>query len=230
MSTSIGDKLGFTVPTDGGDDDVWGGVLHTFYAVLDELTYSAREAKNLSILGGGAISWDDSTNQVSFTENIIIRDHVTDKTVTITTAASPVTLSAQNTVGYVSKNPQPASNQSITSVSTVAAGSLPNTTGDTDMQLIVLFMRTSDDTLLIPWARREILSGDHWQWGASLSWYERIASSRKPSYYNDGSDTSQLTVPGSATAPSVVIIDGKLYVNVNHLYHFSCFPALASLN
>lgn len=216
MSTSLAGTglLNLTVPSPGLDDDVWDTIQNnnTFTEIAQAL-YAAREDRNLTITGGGKISWASGTNQVSFTDNIVIRDHVTDKTVTITTAASPVTLSAANTVGYIQKNREPASNQSITTVSTAAAGALPDAVGDNGN--IVLFHRTSDGTLFIPWARREILSGDHWQFGAATSWYEKLAVTQKPVYRSNPADTSQLVIPGSATLPAVVLINGKLYANTS---------------
>jgi len=214
MAITKGDKIGFTAPTDLGDADVWGGLLHTIYEQLDELCYSAREDRNLSFLGGGKISWDGTS--VTFTEDIIIRDHITNKIVTITTAASPIAMATANDVAYIAKNRKPAANQSIASVTVVAAGALPNDLTDGNMGLIVLFHRTSDATILIPWARREILSSDHWRFGAALSWYERIASARKPGYRSNIADTSQVIVPAATTTPAVVMIEGEMFANTSN--------------
>lgn len=216
MSSQVGDKLGgagLVMATDLGDDGVWGGIERTFGAVVDELCYANREFRNLSILGGGKMEWDSTAGTLTFDANIVIRDHITSNTVTITTASSPVTLTA-NQVGYVAKNMKPASNQTITSITVVSAGSLPNDATDGNMGLLVLFHRTSDGTCLIPWAGRELLDGDHWQFGVALSWYERKASARKPRY-NSTTDQSQVDVPASAKAPAVVLINGKLYANTS---------------
>ncbi len=211
----VGDKIGIDAPTVGGSTDVWGSEQNTnTYPEIDELVYAPREDRNLVVLGGGKISWDSATNLVAFTANITIYNHITASTVSITTAGSPVTLDTALKVGYVKINRKPSSNQSITSVSVAAAGSLPNTNSDADSGVIALFHRTSDSTLMIPWARREILSGDNWQFGASLSWYERIATSSRPSFKSNSADSSQLIVPASAGSPSAVVIDGKIYANV----------------
>lgn len=207
MSETVGDKIGLTVPTDLGDNNTWGGILNALFAVIDELTYASREDRNLSIIGGGTISWDATAGEVSFTENIVIRDHITDKTVTITTAASPITLTA-NQVAYVAKNRNPASNQSITSATVVSAGSLPNDTTDGNMGVIVLFMRTSNDTLNIPFFRREIIGSDSWSIGMAQTLFERQASARKPAYSIASTGTTVTVAAGSS-----VIIDGKLYYN-----------------
>lgn len=207
------DLVPIEVPTVGGDTDIWGTELNTkSFTQLAKAVYASREDRSISILGGGKISWNQSGNALTFTEDIIIRDHITDKTVTITTAASPVTLDAANKVAYVEKNRGPASNQSINAATVVAAGALPNTKDANGM--IVLFHRTSDGTILVPWARRELLDGDNWQWGMALSWFERLASARKPSYRTLAADDSQVICPASATSPAVVIINGKLYANV----------------
>jgi hypothetical protein len=212
MPTTAGDKLSLPVPTAGGDTGTWGGYMNSdTWPVLDELCYAAREDRNLVIMGGGKIGWNGA--QVTFTADIIVYNHVTGFTVTIQAAGSPVALGASGTVGYVKINRKPSVNQTIAAVSTAAAGSLPNTLSDADMGVLVLFMRTADGTLWVPWARREILSQDHWQFGIAKSWFERIASSRKPRYQSVQADTSQIVVPGSASSPSVVVIDGKLYAN-----------------
>ena len=217
MASDTGDKIGLNMPDDLADNDVWGGIYRAFGATVDELVYANREFRNMSILGGGKIEWDAGTGQVSFDANIVIRDHITSNTVTITTAASPVTLTA-NQVGYVAKNMKPASNQSITSVTVVSAGSLPNTDQDADMGVLALFHRTSDSTCLVPWAGREILDGDHWQFGAALSWYERIASHAKPSHRHDTTTTlDNVDIDAAATSPKVAIIDGKLYARTTQL-------------
>jgi hypothetical protein len=104
-------------------------------------------------------------------------------------------------------------NQTITSVTVVAAGALPNAVGDNGV--FVLFWRSADGTIIVPWAKKELLVGDHWQFGAAQTWYERIASSRKPGFRSNTADTSQTIVDASATAPACVWIDGKLYANTS---------------
>lgn len=207
------DLIPIEVPTVGGDTDTWGTEANTkSFTQLAQASYAAREDRAISILGGGKIAWNQAGNALTFTEDIIIRDHITDKTVTITTAASPISLTAANQVAYVEKNRGPSSNQSISAATVVAAGALPNTKDNN--KIIVLFHRTTDGTILVPWCRREILDGDHWQWGAALSWFERMASARKPGYRNTDADNTQVIVPASASSPAVVIINGKLYANV----------------
>jgi hypothetical protein len=213
---TAGDKIGLTVPTPGGDTGVWGTGLNTdAFPQIDELAYAPREDRNLLVTGGGKISWNSAANQASFTADIAIYNHVTDKIVSVTTAGSPVTLDTALKVGYVKINRKPGSNQSITSVTVAAAGALPNTNSDADSGVLALFVRGSsgDNSLWIPWARRELLSGDHWNFGQAMSWFERIASSGKPGFKSNA-DTSQLVCPGSATSPACVIIDGKVYANV----------------
>jgi hypothetical protein len=209
-------KIPYNIPSPGGDTGTWDDVQNQ--DTFDEIAasaYAAREDRNISILGGGKISWDSASGQVSFTEDIKIYDHITDKVVTVVqSSSSPVTLNAAGKVGYVAKNREPSANQSITAVTVVSGGALPK--GVDDNGIVVLFHRTPDDTLLIPWCRREILNGDHWQFGAALSWFERIATYGKPGYRNDGSDDSQVVIPGSTTTPAVVFINGKLYANTSN--------------
>jgi hypothetical protein len=175
--------------------------------------YAAREDRNISVRGGGKISYDNATGNVTFTEDIVLHDHVTDKTVTITTAASPTNLSSSNRIGYVVKNREPASNQSITSITTAAAGALPDAVGDNGN--IVIFHRTSDGTLLIPWLRRELLSGDFFVPRTGYSFYEWKAAHGRPGYKSITADSSQLIVTASSSKPAVVKIDGKIYANVS---------------
>lgn len=213
MSGTVGDKIGFTAPTVGGDSDTWGTILNSLFTVWDENHYAAREDRNLVIFGGGRIAWTASSGVLSFSSAIDIRNHVTSFKNSITTAASPITLDASHKVAYVALTRKPGSDTNITSATVVAAGALPNTTSDGDNANFVLAYRTADSTVIIPWARREILDGDHWQFGAAQSWYERLASHAKPSYKST-TDTSQVIVPGSAAAPAVIFINGKLYANV----------------
>lgn len=214
ISMTGNDVIGIDIPTVGGDTDAWGDNLNdSSLKQLSKAAFAARSDRNLTILGGGKISWNQAGNALTFTEDIIIRDHITDKTVTITTAASPISLTTAQQVAYVEINRGPTSNQSINAATVVSAGALPNTKDKNGV--VVLFHRTTDGTIMIPWCRRELLDGDHWQFGAALSWFERIATFGKPSYQANPSDTSQVIIPGSATVPSVVMINGKLYANTS---------------
>ena len=215
MSTNLTGNglLGLTVPSPGGDSGTWDTVLNddTFTEVAKTL-YAAREDRNISILGGGKIEWDESGNQVSFSSDIVIYDHITNKTTTVETSDSPITLDAANKVAYIEKTREPTSNETP-SPTVVAAGSLPNAVDDNG--IIALFHRTSDGTLYVPWARKEILDGDHWNFGTSLTWFERLATTHKPGFHNLSSDATQVIIPGSADNPAVVVINGKLYANTS---------------
>lgn len=211
----VGDKIGIDAPTVGGSTDIWGGEQNSnTFLEIDEGLYAPREDRNLAIIGGGKIGWTASTGQVSFTGNIVAYNHITAFKNTITTAGSPVTLNTALKVGYVKITRKPGVDNSITSVSVAAAGALPNAITDADHGTLVLFFQTPDNTLYIPWARREILDGDHWQFGAAQSWYERLASSRKPGFKTNPADLSQLILSATATSPACVFIDGKIYANV----------------
>lgn len=214
-TTTVGDKIGFTSGSPGGDTNTWGTVLNSMFTGWDEFFYAGREDRNMTISGGGKISYDNATGNVTFTSTIVFRNHITGFVNNVTTAASPVTLNATNRLGYVQLVRKPGADNNITSVTLVSSGSLPNTTTDADAGTFVLFQRTSDGTLWIPSAKKEIMSGDHWQVGTAQSWYERIASSAKPRFFSSASDTSQLSVPASTTSPAVVYIDGKLYANTS---------------
>lgn len=215
--TVVGDKLGINAPTVGGSTDLFGAEQNSnTYPEIDEGIYAPREDRNLVVLGGGAIKWTASTGQVTFTSAINIYNHITAFKNIITTAASPLTLNTALRVGYVKMTRKPAADNSITSISVANSGALPNTSSDADHGTFVLFFQTSDNTLWVPWARKEILDGDVWQFGASQTWYERIAASRKPGYRANPSDTSQVIVPASSAAPAVVVIDGKLYANTSN--------------
>jgi hypothetical protein len=212
MST-VGDKIGFTSATPGGDLDVWGATENALYTIFDEFLYAPREDRNLVVLGGGKIAWDGT--DLTFTAAIEIRNHITAYKNSITTAASPRSLDASHKVAYASLTRKPASDGSITSLSLVAAGSLPNTTNDADQGIFVLAYRTTDSSLIFPWLKKELLSGDHFSIGAAQTWFERIASHSKPCYKSNIADNTQVKVPGSATSPACVFIDGKLYANTS---------------
>jgi hypothetical protein len=215
-TTNKGDKIGIPMPTpgSGGSDDVWGTELNDTTAVLlDEIAYAAREDRNLTIEGGGKITWDESNSQVTFTDSILIRNHITNSTVTITTAASPVSMPGNGYIAYVQINRKPSSNQTITSITSVAAGSLPNGTTDADMGTIVLFMRTDEFKIFFPKTSREIMKDDFWTFGSALSHFERKASAFKPQYYPQTTDLSKMIVPATSVRQAVVLIDGKIYFN-----------------
>ncbi len=218
--TTVGDKIGLPAPTDQGDNNTWGsvatGLNGVLFPIVDEVFYTEREQRNLVVLGGGKISWDSGTGNVTFTSAIEIYGHIAGFKNSITTAASPITLNAALKAAYVSLVRKPASDQNLTAATVVSNGSLPNGTTDSDMGTFVLAFRTNDSTVIIPWAKRELLSGDFWQFGTALSWYERIASNMKPNYNSNSADSSQVIVPGTASAPSVVNIDGKLYANTSN--------------
>lgn len=216
MSGIVGDKIGFTAPTVGADLNVWGASLNLLWALMDEFGYAAREDRNNAIVGGGKIAWDGS--DLTFAANIEVRNHITAYKNTITTAASPISLSTAHQVAYVQITRKPGSDQNITSATVVAAGSLPNGTTDADMGTFVLAYRTADGTVMLPWANKELLSGDHWCIGNHQTWLERIASSRKPGFYcHSDVDASIVTIEASASTPASVFIDGKLYVNTSDL-------------
>lgn len=180
---------------------------------LNSLINAEAEDQNLIVQGGGKVSWDGA--QVTFSANIDIYNSVTAFKNIITTAASPRTLDANGKVAYAALSRAPGADNSITSLTSVAQGSLPNGVTALGTSVFTFFHRTTDGTLYIPWAKKELLSGDHWQVGTGLTWYERIAMSRKPGYKANASDSSQVKVPGSAAAPAVVIIDGKIYANTS---------------
>lgn len=209
MTTTFGDKIGIDAATPGGSDGTWGTEYGAAFTVLDELVYAPREDRNLAIIGGGKIAWDGS--DLSFTASIEVHNHVTAFKNSITVAASPITIDAAGKVAYVVINRKPSSDNNVVSATVVAAGSLPNGVTDGVSGQIVLAYRTSEGTIIIPWARRELLSGDHWQFGAALSFYERMATLKKPQYTYNAADLSQIQVLTSATKPAVVMIDGKLY-------------------
>ncbi len=187
------------------------GLDETPSSVLTEVP----EDRNLTISGGGKISWDSTNKQVSFTGNIVVRDHRTDKVTTITTAASPIPLTNENDVAYFERAIAPETNQTVEALEIAAGGTVPERTETSGP--VVLFHRTDENTLWIPWVQREMLNGDFWQWGTQLSWYERITASHKPAYRNNGinEDDSQVAVPASPSSPAVVNIDGKLYANTS---------------
>ncbi len=184
------------------------GLDETPSSVLTEVP----EDRNLTISGGGKISWDSTNKQVSFTGNIVVRDHRTDKVTTITTAASPIPLTNENDVAYFERAIAPETNQTVEALEIAAGGTVPERTETSGP--VVLFHRTDENTLWIPWVQREMLNGDFWQWGTQLSWYERITASHKPAYTATSSGTV-VTVPGSKASPAVVNIDGKLYANTD---------------
>jgi len=178
------------------------------------ITEAIPEDRNLTIRGGGKIEWTETATpnifQVTFSESIVIHNHVTDNTTTITPPADPIEFINQNDVAYISREIYPDTHQTLDEIMVVAAGELPDR--DMDRGAMILFHRTEDDTLWIPWEQREILEGDHWQWGASLSWYERLASHAKPPIHNSSNEDT-LTVPATQASPAVVLIDGKLFAN-----------------
>lgn len=208
-----GDKIGIITGTPGGDSDTWGNTLVANVTLYDEFFYASREDRNLVVLGGGKISWDGS--DLTFNANIEIRNHITSYKNVISSAASPCAINASHKVAYASLKRKPAADNTISALTVVAAGSLPNTTDDSSMGIFVLAYRTSEGTLIFPQLKRELLSGDHFNIGQSLSWFERIASSHKPSFKTNTSDNTQIKVPGSSTSPACVFIDGKLYVNTS---------------
>lgn len=213
MSGTVGDKIALTVPTNLGDNNLWGGILNTLMEMMDEFVYAQREDRNLFFNGGDKISYDSATGNITFTQAIDIFNGVTSFKNSITTAASPTTLNATDKLAYCQITRKPGSNTNITALTVVSLGSLPNGTTDSDMGTFVFAYRTSDNTIIFPWAKREMLSGDVWRPNAQQSWYERILTSGKPMFYTLLADPSQVIVPGSAGSPSVVMIDGKMYAN-----------------
>lgn len=212
MTTVFGDKIGIEAATPGGSNGSWGTEYGAAFTKLDEYVYAAREDRNLIIQGGGKISWDGS--QVTFSANFNIYNSITAYKNILTTAASSCALSASGKVAYIQLTRKPAADNTLTSMTVVDQGALPNGTTDADMGTVVLFFRTTDGTLYIPWAKKELLAGDHWQVGAAQTWYERIAASRKPGYRYGSSTT--VIVPATATAPACVEIDGKIYANTSN--------------
>lgn len=210
---AIGDKVTLSKPTVGGSNNTWGTENNALWDIASEILYAAREDRNNVVMGGGKIAWDGSS--LTFTVALDIINHITAFKNSITTAASPIAINASGKVAYVQIVRKPASNNSITSATVVAAGSLPNSLNEGDFGTFVIAYRTADGTLIFPWLRKELLSGDHFQIGTGLTFFEKIAA-RGVSFKATVSDTSQLVVPGSATAPAAVWIDGKLYANVSN--------------
>lgn len=180
--------------------------------MLDELTYASREDRNLTIMGGGEIAWDGTT--ATFDDDIYIYDHITDKETAVDNPTAGSTALTVGQVAYILKVRKPGSNQLIQVMNVASAGALPNTTSDATSQVIVMFHHTKDGTLYIPHAKKELIAGDHWQFGASLTWFERKASSHKPNYHAATTGVT-VTVPGSTDSPAVVFIDGKIYANTS---------------
>lgn len=160
MTVSVGDKIGLTVPQVGASEDSWGTELNSLFTKLDEHLYAAREDRNNIVVGGGTVSWDETAGELSFDSNIEIHNHITGNKNVITTAASPITLDAAHKVAYVQLSRKPGSDNSITSATVVAAGSLPNGDSDSDHGTFVLAYRTSTGNVLLPWAREELDDGE----------------------------------------------------------------------
>ena len=133
MSLTIGDKIGLTEPSVLGDTDAWGTILNTYFTLADEFHYTEREQRNLVILGGGKIGWDSATGNLTFTSQIELYNHITAFKNIITTAASPTTLSLALKVAYIQLGRKPAADNSITAMTVVAGGALPNASADADM-------------------------------------------------------------------------------------------------
>lgn len=214
MGTVFGDKIGIENMTPGGSSGVWATENGVAMTLIDELAYASREDRNNVIVGGGLFSWDGT--DLTFTASIEIRNHITAYKLSVTTAASPITLNAAHKVAYVQVTRKPGADANITSATVVAAGSLPNGRTDADMGTLVLAYRTVDGTVYLPWAKKELVAGDTWAFGAGLTLAERIAAHAKPGFSNNRSDTSQLTVAASATTPAAVFINGKLYLNTSN--------------
>ena len=212
---TVGDKIGFEVPTVDGDNNTWGTGLNNFFTKLDEYCYASREDRNLVVMGGGKISWDDSSDELSFTENIEIFNHVTQYKVSVTTAASPISLTAAGDCAYVKINRQPSSNQNITSVTKATIGTLPNQDIDADHGVLVLAYRSEDNTIIFPkFGNKELLDGDHLYLNSLETFYERKAKHGKPSFFN-GTIGTTITCEASASVPACVFIEGKVYVNTS---------------
>lgn len=213
MSGTVGDKIGFTAPSDGGDENLWGGILNTLLTLLDEITYAAREDRNMFATGGTSLSYS-SSGDITFSSDINFYNSITSYKNIITTAASPCNLAATDDIAYFQLSRKPVSDNSITSLTTGSLGTLPNGSTDADMGTFLFAYRTAENTVVFPWAKREMIPGDVWTPGTQQSLYDRAASKGRPAFRSNPSDSSQAIVPAAASTPAVVMIDGKIYANV----------------
>lgn len=219
MTTSVGDKIGLTAPDVSGSNNTWGTELNSLFTRLDEFLYANREDRNLVVLGGGTIDWDETAGELSFTSDIEIHNHITANKNIITTAASPITLDAAHKVAYVQLDRKPGSDNSITSATVVAAGSLPNGVTDSDHGTFVLAYRTADGGVIIPWARRKLEDGEDFEFNRYSA---GGGGGGKPTVYNDELSSDYVLLNTATTytdtgleIASVVLADGDvIQVNV----------------
>mgnify|MGYP000951889687 CR=1 FL=1 len=213
MGTAAGDKIGLTTATPGGSSGVWGTEYYAHAVAVDEFIYASREDRNNIISGGGKISWDGS--DVTFDANLTIQNFITAYKNSITTAASPVTLDASGKFGYVQISRKPASDNTITSALVQTAGNLPNGTTDADQGTLILFYRDTDGSLVIPWARKRLIAGDHYVIGRGMTYFEYRAARYGQPVLHNAADTSQVYVDATPDQPSCVLIGGRIYANTS---------------
>lgn len=222
----------FVVPNPGGDTNIWGSILNSFFSFLDSCLYAGREERNWTITGGGRIRWDATANTLTFTEDLVFRSPYTTFNFSVPVSLSPISMPIDGQVAFCTLARKPIVNTVATAINVISGGTLSNTQAIIDSNVFVFAQRVgagATGKVLLPWARRLLFSGDEAYLNVGQTLFEKISSDRP--LFRSASLTTILCEGAAASLngmyPACVQINGKLYVNYGNI---TCNLAATGLN